>query len=107
MKRWVTFGWFHLVKIQHFPNFELVVVSENRLNGFSIHIVNVPISICRLLIYVTWCYCFNYYIIWQKQTKLAQDENQMLENMLRTLLQELVVCCFSSIYFLCIVCFFT
>ncbi|KAL1207916.1 THO complex subunit 1 [Cardamine amara subsp. amara] len=26
----------------------------------------------------------------QKQTKLAQDENQMLENMLRTLLQELV-----------------
>ncbi|MBA0571611.1 hypothetical protein Golob_001994, partial [Gossypium lobatum] len=26
----------------------------------------------------------------QKQTKLAQDENQLLENMLRTLLQELV-----------------
>ena len=28
----------------------------------------------------------------QKQTKLAQDENQLLENILRKLLQELVVC---------------
>jgi THO complex subunit 1 len=35
----------------------------------------------------------------QKQTKLAQDENQMLENMLRTLLQELVVSSFSTIIF--------
>lgn len=30
-------------------------------------------------------------VLWQKQTKLAQDENQLLENILRTLLQELVV----------------
>jgi len=30
---------------------------------------------------------------------LAQDENQMLENMLRTLLQELVVSSFSTIIF--------
>jgi THO complex subunit 1 len=32
----------------------------------------------------------------QKQTKLAQDENQMLENMLRTLLQELVAAAAQS-----------
>lgn len=31
------------------------------------------------------------FFLWQKQTKLAQDENQLLENILRTLLQELVV----------------
>ncbi|KAF4393406.1 THO complex subunit 1 isoform X2 [Cannabis sativa] len=32
----------------------------------------------------------------QKQTKLAQDENQLLENILRTLLQELVSCAVQS-----------
>lgn len=35
----------------------------------------------------------------QRQTKLVQDENQLLENILRTLLQELVVRFFHS-YFL-------
>ncbi|XP_034704041.1 THO complex subunit 1-like [Vitis riparia] len=32
----------------------------------------------------------------QKQTKLAQDENQLLENILRKLLQELVSCAVQS-----------
>lgn len=36
----------------------------------------------------------------QKQTKLAQDENQLLENIIRALLQLLMVCLFMNSHFL-------
>lgn len=47
---------------------------------------------CFLLLYVIIWLILVVIMHWQRQTKLVLDENQLLENTLRTLLQELVVC---------------
>lgn len=61
----------------------------------------------HMILNTVWCFfAWHYYyyffggwyweLAWQKQTVLIQDENQTLENALRTLLQELVVSCFNE-----------
>lgn len=56
-----------------------------------------PFLFLLILHIIVKFYSVYWVVKWQRQTKLAQDENQLLENMLRTLLQELVVCLYFFI----------
>ena len=64
------------------------MTTPNQYNMLSFFILHVLFMESSCLV---WSDQMNWFSR-QKQTKLAQDENQLLENILRKLLQELVVC---------------